>query len=283
MTWRSDFRRATLVLLLALGGCRGNDVEALRLNGCIETLVVELVPHVAGRVAEVNAGEGVHVKKGDLLLVLDVAESEPSLAKARDRLAFSERGRSGARADVALVKAELDRRDAISTGNEGTSAGDAETRTAMNREAAEIRAPADGVILRRLAEPGQLLAAGQPALTFAPADRLRVRVLIPRAKREVLELGRVAAVSLDALPGRCFPAQVTGFRSGSGRATRPAATSDDPLAQFDYASIELEAVGGVSLAVGQVVAVSLEMLAGPANAANPNSLLPRVIEVGAFR
>ena len=45
---------------------------------------------------------------------------------------------------------------------------------------AEIRAPADGVILHRIAEPGLLLGAGQPAVTMAFADRLYVRTFIPR-------------------------------------------------------------------------------------------------------
>ena len=47
---------------------------------------------------------------------------------------------------------------------------------------AEIRAPADGVILHRMAEPGLLLAAGQPALTMAFADRLYVRTFVPGAE-----------------------------------------------------------------------------------------------------
>ena len=47
---------------------------------------------------------------------------------------------------------------------------------------AEIRAPADGVILHRMAEPGLLLAAGQPAFTLAFADRLYVRTFVPETK-----------------------------------------------------------------------------------------------------
>ncbi len=46
----------------------------------------------------------------------------------------------------------------------------------------EIRAPADGVILHRMAEPGLLLAAGQPALTMAFADRLYVRTFVPETQ-----------------------------------------------------------------------------------------------------
>ena len=50
----------------------------------------------------------------------------------------------------------------------------------------EIRAPADGVILHRMAEPGLLLGPGQPAVTMAFSDRLYVRTFIPET-----QLGRV--------------------------------------------------------------------------------------------
>jgi HlyD family secretion protein len=73
----------------------------------------------------------------------------------------------------------------------------------------EIRAPADGVIVHRLAEPGQLVGAGQPALTMAFADRLYVRTFIPETRLGKVKMGAAATVTVDAFPGRRFPAHIT--------------------------------------------------------------------------
>src|SRR5512140_3227014 len=73
----------------------------------------------------------------------------------------------------------------------------------------EIRAPADGVILHRMAEPGLVLGAGQPALTMAFTDRLYVRTFIPETKLGRVRAGSVARVTVDAFPGKSFPARVT--------------------------------------------------------------------------
>jgi HlyD family secretion protein len=73
----------------------------------------------------------------------------------------------------------------------------------------EIRAPADGVIVHRLAEPGQLVGAGQPALTMAFANRLYVRTFIPETKLGRVKMGMPARVTVDAYPGREFPAHIT--------------------------------------------------------------------------
>jgi HlyD family secretion protein len=73
---------------------------------------------------------------------------------------------------------------------------------------AEIRAPADAVVLHRIAEPGLLLAAGQPALTLAFADRLYVRTFVPETKLGKIRTGQKAKVSVDAFPGKTFDAVV---------------------------------------------------------------------------
>ncbi|MFY9551601.1 MAG: efflux RND transporter periplasmic adaptor subunit [Thermoanaerobaculia bacterium] len=73
---------------------------------------------------------------------------------------------------------------------------------------AEIRAPADGVILHRMAEPGLLLTPGQPAFTMAFGDRLYVRTFLPESKLGRVRTGQSATVTVDAFPGKSFPARV---------------------------------------------------------------------------
>lgn len=73
----------------------------------------------------------------------------------------------------------------------------------------EIRAPADGVIVHRLAEPGQLVGPGQSAVTMAFANRLFVRTFIPETKLGRVRMGMPAVVTVDAHPDKEFPARIT--------------------------------------------------------------------------
>ncbi|MCF4166064.1 efflux RND transporter periplasmic adaptor subunit [Zavarzinia compransoris] len=71
---------------------------------------------------------------------------------------------------------------------------------AFNRSLAEIRAPAAGVILSRMIEPGQIVPAGQPVLTLGDRDSGQV-VKVGIADREVVKiaLGDVAEVRLPGI------------------------------------------------------------------------------------
>ena len=73
----------------------------------------------------------------------------------------------------------------------------------------EIRARADGIIVHRLAEPGQLVSANQPAVTMAFANRLYVRTFIPETKLGRVRMGMPARVTVDAFPNRAFAAHIT--------------------------------------------------------------------------
>jgi HlyD family secretion protein len=131
---------------------------------------------------------------------LDIAKTE--LDRARAALRVSEQrltiARDGFRRDqTTAAKAEAARASAMLKQSQ------------IVATESEIRAPADGVIVHRLAEPGQLIAAGQAAVTMAFADRLFVRTFIPESSLGKVKTGMRAHVTVDAFPGRTFPARIT--------------------------------------------------------------------------
>lgn len=68
---------------LTFASCRrGPDDDRVHLHGRIEAPLVDIAPRIQGRVVEVLVREGDHVKAGDLLVRLDLAEV--ALAPARD-------------------------------------------------------------------------------------------------------------------------------------------------------------------------------------------------------
>lgn len=90
----------------------------------------------------------------------------------------------------------------------------------FNRGHARISASTDGVVLYRLAEPHEMVSAGQPVLTVSSGTRgyvLRAAV----ADRELLSLrmGLAASVRLDAAPEGELAGQVTQLSRAADPAT----------------------------------------------------------------
>jgi membrane fusion protein, multidrug efflux system len=80
----------------------------------------------------------------------------------------------------------------------------------FNADYAVIRAPGDGVVLARMAEPGQVVAPGAPVLTVRRSGRgMIIRVGLPDRDAVRVTLGDRATVRFDAVPGREFAARVT--------------------------------------------------------------------------
>ena len=132
----------------------------------------------------------------------DFDRAKTDLDRARAALRVSEErlqlAREGSRVgQVRAARAEADRAAAV-----------LKQSVVVARES-QIVAPADGVILHRLAEPGQLVGPGQPALTMAFANRLFVRTFIPETKLGVVRSGAPARVVVDAFPGKEFAARIT--------------------------------------------------------------------------
>jgi len=129
---------------------------------------------------------------------------------------------------------------------------------------ADIRAPADGVILHRMAEPGLLLGAGQPAVTMAFADRLYVRTFIPETQLGRVRPGSLAEVTVDALPGKVFPAKVTEISPDAEFTPKPVDTPRERVNLVYAAKVDLDAGWNAPLVPGQPADVHVKTAESPA-------------------
>jgi HlyD family secretion protein len=71
-----------------------------------------------------------------------------------------------------------------------------------------IRAPADGVLIGRSVEPGDVAQAGKALMVFAPAGETQIVVNIDEKNLGKLAIGQKALVSADAFPGESFAAEL---------------------------------------------------------------------------
>lgn len=121
----------------------------------------------------------------------------------------------------------------------------------------EIRAPADGVVLHRIAEPGLLLGPGAPALTLGFANRLYVRTFVPETQLGRVKPGQAATVTVDAFPGKSFPARVTEISPDAEFTPKPVETRRERVNLVYAAKVDLDGGWSEPLVPGQPAEVAV--------------------------
>lgn len=71
-----------------------------------------------------------------------------------------------------------------------------------------LTAPADGIILTRSVQPGEVLSPGSVAFTLANLSELTLTVYIPEDRYGEVTLGQTVSVTVDSFPGETFRATV---------------------------------------------------------------------------
>jgi RND family efflux transporter MFP subunit len=159
-----------------------------------------------GILASMNVDEGAAVRRGQVLATLDPAEIDAQVRKAEQGAAKAERDLARARTLYRDSVATLEQLQDATTGAEVARADLAAAR--FNRRHATIVAPADGLILRRRAEAGELVAPGTPVLVLGAAGGSVLRVGLPDRDAVRVRRGDLATVRFDAFPGAGFAGRV---------------------------------------------------------------------------
>ncbi|CTQ34572.1 HlyD family secretion protein [Jannaschia rubra] len=217
-------------------------------NGRVEADLIDVASQIAGRIAEISADEGDLVAAGDVLARIDTDTLEAQLARAEADVARAESEIQQARAmidqrDAArdLAQTEYDRAETLRTRNVGTEeavdrarselssaaagadaarasltaaqraadAARAQAREIQSRiDDATLTAPVQGRVLYRLAQPGEVIAAGGRVVTLVDLSRVYMEVFLPTEQTARLALGAEARIRLDGL-GLVLPATVS--------------------------------------------------------------------------
>jgi HlyD family secretion protein len=110
-----------------------------------------------------------------------------------------------------------------------------------NREYAVIRSPVAGVVLSRQVDPGQTVAAAfsTPVLFTIAEDlsRMKLDVAIDEADVGQVREGQTATFTVDAFPGRAFPAVIKRVNLGSTGASSSGSSSTSGAAASTSGSV----------------------------------------------
>jgi HlyD family secretion protein len=217
-------------------------------NGRLEATEIDVATKVAGRLASVAVREGDDVVGGQVLATLDVDDlkaqlraSRAQVAQARAAVAESRAALAGSAsqqklARLTLVRTEqlvkrgfvsgerLDRdqtalqaadaaadaaRGRLREAGEAVAAAEARVDAlAVTIADAALKAPVGGRVLYRLAQPGEVLAAGGKVVTLLDLSDVYLSLYLPTDEAGKVALGSSARIVLDALPGEVIPARV---------------------------------------------------------------------------
>jgi HlyD family secretion protein len=217
-------------------------------SGRIEADEVRVGVEIPGRLLVNRAIEGQQVTSGQLIAEIDPGDYELQADRAAAQRAAAVKTTAQVDVQIAtavhhamIAKADLDRYEAL--GRRGFVSGqrlDAERATYVQtadqvsvlrqqRAAAadqalvaakslalaksqmaktQVRSPISGAVLERLAEPGEVLAAGQPVVVLADLSTVKLKVFISERDLGKVRFGAPVRVRVDAFPARDFPARV---------------------------------------------------------------------------
>ena len=188
------------------------EAQAAGSNGRNFTGVVEarvqsdLGFRVGGKILERSVNVGERVQKGQILMRLDSVDLKLSFAAQQANVEAARAKYIQAKADetrfAALVKAgavsrqEYDQaRAALDSSKAQLEAAEAQARVSNNSsEYSVLLADADGVIVRTLSEPGQVVAAGQTVIQLAHDGPREALINLPEGVRP--DLGTMASARL---------------------------------------------------------------------------------------
>ncbi len=217
-------------------------------NGRIEATEVDIATKFHGRVEEILFDEGDRVESGQIVARMDTASLEAQLAEAEASVVSAEKQRNNATAIVAQRESECDlarknlsrakklyEKGIISsekldqqtaTYDVSKSRCDAAKANVANAEAAieaakaqseriksdindsVLKSPISGRVQYRIAEPGEVLAAGGKLLTIIDLSDVYMTVFLSSKDAGRLAIGAESRIVVDAAPEFAIPASV---------------------------------------------------------------------------
>jgi HlyD family secretion protein len=251
---------------------RSLDIEVTATGNLRPTNQVDVGSEVSGRIDRVYVDVNDRVARGQVLAQINTdviadqirqAQANLNAARASVEQARATRdvdaaqlarlqevyrlsdGKVPSRTELETAEANVARgRAAVNSAQANVASAQAQLSSAItNRNRAEIRSPVAGVVLARQVEPGQTVAASfnTPTLFVIAEDlsQMQLRVAVDEADVGQIEEGQQATFTVDAYPGRAFPAVVERIAVASTNTAQ--STQQQQQGQQGAAVIEYEA------------------------------------------
>jgi RND family efflux transporter MFP subunit len=235
---------------------------------------------VPGTVQQVFVEIGDKVKKGNLLVKLDPTDYDIQVKEAENARDLARASEVQAKANYDRIRALYENRSASKSALDAARAtyesaheqdNIAKKRRKLARrqlEYTELRAPVAGAVSEVRIEENENVQAGQTVIIFTSGSKMEVQITMPELLIAQVNEGDEVIVSLDAVSGKSFKANVTevGISSTSFSTTYPVIvqlTESDPDIRPGMAaevSFEFKATGENQGIIIPLVAVGEDRL-----------------------
>jgi HlyD family secretion protein len=196
------------------------DHSTIKVVGMIEAPEVNITSRIAGRIKQLDLLEGDHVKKGQVVALIEDIDLKNQLAKSNADLAH-------AQADLAQARRDLARDKTLTTANvlatktldDAVTAVQQDEANVMSAQAnaklyadqiadTEIKSPVDGVIVSKALQVGEWVTPGTPILTVDDLSTIWARVDVEETDLGSLYIGKSAQIELPTTPPQVFTGKV---------------------------------------------------------------------------
>ncbi|HEY5825548.1 MAG TPA: efflux RND transporter periplasmic adaptor subunit [Cyclobacteriaceae bacterium] len=161
-----------------------------------------------GVISSVLVKEGDQVKKGQLIATLDFTEINAQVSLARHNYEKAQRDFQRAtnlyKDSVATLEQLQNSQTGLSVAKEQLDAAN------FNRNFSEIHAPANGYVLRKFVNAGQVVGVGDPVLMTNGASQSKwiLKTGVSDKQWGAIEINDRAKVKIDAFPNQLFESRV---------------------------------------------------------------------------
>jgi HlyD family secretion protein len=225
---------------------------------------------ISGLITRVNVDENDHVVAGQPLAQIDPIKLQDAINRAQASVESARASVQQAEATAAQSKAQLARQEEVFQ----ISGGKVPSKTELDQARADyqralasvavakanvqsamaqlnsartdmskstIRSPVTGVILSRQVDPGQTVAASfnTPTLFLIAEDlaKMDLEVKVDEADVGQVKEGQQASFTVDAYPGKTFPATITRVNVGSNSSTAATSSSSAASGVISYGAL----------------------------------------------
>ncbi len=206
----------------------------------------DLASQVTGNIVEIRAHEGDRVQRGQVLAVIDNSQPRAAVDRATAADMSAQQQLVAADSDLALAESTLKRyqnlferksvspqefdevkarRQAALARRDMAQAGQAQAQAALKQartslEYTRIRAPFDGVVTQRKADPGTLASPGMPIFTIEDVRRYRLEAAVNESDLRYVRTGQQVSVAIDVLDSAMLNGKVAQIVPAADAATR---------------------------------------------------------------
>ena len=193
---------------------RGPAVEAVYGTGTVEaTVMMPIAARVTGRLMELDIDEPATVKKGQLLGKIEDQDLQSSLEQLRANEQFAQQ--EYARDEQLLKIGGVARVEYERAKSNWEAAKAAVAKAATEAGFTQLLAPADGRVIQRDGEIGQLIPSNQAVFWLAQRSALRITAQVDEEDIARVKPGQEVLIRADAFPGKIFHGRVQAITPGA--------------------------------------------------------------------